>query len=140
MVRTPLLIAVSAVTVALMLLGGFAACAVTGTATPQPTVTVTVSGRAPDPTGPASALATDSAAAVHLGPVLVPDVVGMVHQDAQKRLVVAGLTNLDEQDATGRGRPIIIDTHWRVVRQVPPAGSRIASDTRVLLLSVKIGE
>jgi hypothetical protein len=72
--------------------------------------------------------------------ITVPDVVGMDHQDAQNKMQDVGLFNLDEEDATGQGRLLILDHNWEVVRQKPAAGSRVTDDTTILLISKKKGE
>jgi FlaG/FlaF family flagellin (archaellin) len=72
--------------------------------------------------------------------ITVPDVVGMDHQDAQNKMQDVGLYNLDEEDATGQGRMLIIDHNWEVVRQKPAAGSKVSEDTTILLISKKKGE
>ncbi|MCP2342764.1 PASTA domain-containing protein [Actinomadura rupiterrae] len=69
--------------------------------------------------------------------VTVPNVVGMNHQKAQDLLQSRGLRNLAERDATGRGRKLLIDRNWVVVRQIPPAGVRVSSSTTVTLYSKK---
>jgi beta-lactam-binding protein with PASTA domain len=70
----------------------------------------------------------------------VPDVVGMDHQAAQDRMQAAGLYNLRERDATGRGRLLVWDRNWVVVRQSPPPGTHATENTTVTLSSVKDGE
>jgi hypothetical protein len=52
----------------------------------------------------------------------------------------AGLYNLDEEDATGAGRMLLWDRNWVVVKQSPPAGTRVSADQRILLSSKKYGE
>jgi hypothetical protein len=48
--------------------------------------------------------------------------------------------NLDEEDATGQGRLLIIDRNWTVVRQDPPAGSKVSEDEKITLFSKKDDE
>lgn len=72
--------------------------------------------------------------------ITVPSVVGMDHQDAQNKMQDVGLYNLDEKDATGQGRMLIIDHNWEVVSQKPAAGSKVGEDTTILLISKKKGE
>ncbi|MDN3356302.1 PASTA domain-containing protein [Actinomadura sp. DC4] len=72
--------------------------------------------------------------------IKVPAVVGRNHQLAQNTMQAAGLYNLREKDATGRGRLLIWDRNWVVVRQSPPAGRRVRPDTVITLYSKKIGE
>jgi hypothetical protein len=67
----------------------------------------------------------------------VPDVVGMNHQEAQDRLQSRGFHNLRERDCTGRGRLLLFDRHWRVVRQSPEAGRRVRTSRAITLCSVK---
>jgi beta-lactam-binding protein with PASTA domain len=69
--------------------------------------------------------------------VTVPSVVGMNHQKAQNLMQSRGLRNLAERDATGRGRKLLIDRSWVVVRQFPTAGARVSSGTTVTLYSKK---
>jgi beta-lactam-binding protein with PASTA domain len=68
---------------------------------------------------------------------LLPNVVGMVHQDAQDTLQAAGFHNLAEQDATGRDRTLIIDGNWVVVEQIPKAGTVLDPGQEVMLKSRK---
>ncbi len=72
--------------------------------------------------------------------IVVPDVVGGDHQLAQDTMQAAGLYLLDEEDATGQGRMLILDRNWTVVRQRPAAGSCVSEDTEILLSSKKDGE
>jgi beta-lactam-binding protein with PASTA domain len=68
---------------------------------------------------------------------IVPNVVGMNHQAAQDALQAAGFYNLGEEDATGQGRPLIIDRNWEVVEQLPKAGSVLDPKQRITLRSKK---
>lgn len=68
---------------------------------------------------------------------LVPDVVGRNHQEAQDTLQAAGFHNLGEEDATGRGRLLIVDSNWVVVEQVPRAGTVLDPKEHVQLKSKK---
>jgi beta-lactam-binding protein with PASTA domain len=70
----------------------------------------------------------------------VPNVVGMNHQAAQDRLQASGFYNLRERDCTGRGRLLILDRNWRVVRQSPKAGRRISTNRAITLCSVKYSD
>jgi beta-lactam-binding protein with PASTA domain len=74
------------------------------------------------------------------GKITVPDVVGKDHQLAQDTMQAAGLYNLNEEDATGQGRLLIIDRNWTVVRQDPPAGSKVSEDEEITLYSKKDDE
>ncbi|WP_035305711.1 PASTA domain-containing protein [Actinokineospora inagensis] len=67
----------------------------------------------------------------------IPNVVGMDHQDAQDTLQKAGFYYLTEEDATGKGRQLIIDHNWVVVEQVPPAGKVVPQSDKILLRSKK---
>jgi beta-lactam-binding protein with PASTA domain len=67
----------------------------------------------------------------------VPNVVGMNHQAAQDRLQSRGFHNLRERDCSGRGRLLLFDRHWRVVRQSPEAGRRVRTSRAITLCSVK---
>ena len=70
----------------------------------------------------------------------VPNVVGMNHQSAQNRLQARGFHNLRERDCTGRGRLLLFDRNWRVVRQSPEAGRRVRTDRTITLCSVKYAD
>ncbi|RFU37727.1 PASTA domain-containing protein [Actinomadura logoneensis] len=67
----------------------------------------------------------------------MPSVIGMNHQKAQNLLQSRGLRNMVERDVTGRGRKLLIDRNWVVVRQSPSPGSRVSSSTTVTLYSKK---
>jgi len=67
-------------------------------------------------------------------------VVGKNHQDAQDQMQAEGLYILSEEDATGQGRNLIVDSNWEVVRQKPAAGTRANEDTNITLFAKKIGE
>ncbi|MFC4907642.1 PASTA domain-containing protein [Actinomadura gamaensis] len=69
--------------------------------------------------------------------VTVPNVVGMNHQKAQNLLQSTGLRNLAERDATGRGRKLLFDRNWVVVRQSPMAGTRVSTSSTITLYSKK---
>lgn len=70
----------------------------------------------------------------------MPNVVGHNHQTAQNEMQAAGLYVLDEKDATGQGRLLLLDRNWIVVRQSPKAGAKVTADTTIILYSKKIGE
>lgn len=72
--------------------------------------------------------------------IKVPDVEGKDHQLAQDTMQAAGLYLLDEEDATGQGRMLILDRNWTVVEQKPSAGSCVSDDTTILLRSKKDDE
>ncbi|MDX8037115.1 hypothetical protein SK803_43575 [Lentzea sp. BCCO 10_0856] len=70
----------------------------------------------------------------------VPNVVGMVHQYAQDTMQAAGLYVLREQDATGRGRMLVLDRNWETTAQSVPAGEVVDCTTAITLSAKKIGE
>jgi beta-lactam-binding protein with PASTA domain len=70
----------------------------------------------------------------------VPNEVGKNHQAAQNHLQSKGFFNLRERDCTGRGRLLLFDRNWKVVRQTPPAGTRISTKRRITLCSVKYSD
>jgi hypothetical protein len=70
----------------------------------------------------------------------VPNEVGKNHQAAQDDLQAHGFFNLRERDCTGRGRLLLFDRNWRVVRQTPRAGSRVTTDRAITLCSVKYSD
>jgi hypothetical protein len=88
----------------------------------------------------ASAMPGVSAAQPSVRPIKIPAVVGKNHQLAQDTMQAAGLYNLREEDATGQGRLLIWDRNWVVVRQTPPAGTRVGPETVITLFSKKVGE
>lgn len=70
----------------------------------------------------------------------MPDVVGEGLQDAQDALQALGSHQLDQQDASGKGRTQIVDSNWKVCSQEPAAGKDAPLDTKVVLASVKNDE
>ena len=70
----------------------------------------------------------------------VPNVVGKNHQTAQNHLQSKGFSNLRERDCSGRGRRLLFDRNWRVVRQSPHAGARVSTKRRITLCSVKYSD
>ncbi|MBE2317174.1 PASTA domain-containing protein [Solirubrobacter sp. CPCC 204708] len=72
--------------------------------------------------------------------IRVPNVVGKDHQLAQDTMQAAGLYYLDERDATGQGRMLMLDRNWTTVKQRPKAGKCVPEDTEILLSAVKDGE
>lgn len=74
------------------------------------------------------------------GCITVPDVVGKDHQLAQDTMQAAGLYVLDEEDATGQGRVLLLDRNWTTVAQKPAAGSCVSEDTTILLSAKKDDE
>ncbi|MEV0664926.1 PASTA domain-containing protein [Actinomadura luteofluorescens] len=105
-----------------------------------PTKTVTVAP--PSATAPASSptAAPSSAQASPAKKIRVPNVVGKNHQAAQDNMQAAGLWMLQEEDATGQGRMLILDRNWQVVRQKPKAGTSVTPEATITLYSKKIGE
>ncbi|WNV84426.1 PASTA domain-containing protein [Umezawaea sp. Da 62-37] len=70
----------------------------------------------------------------------VPDVVGMVHQDAQDAMQASGLYVLLERDATGQGRLLINDRNWTTTGQMPGPGEVVDCGATVTLSAKKTGE
>jgi beta-lactam-binding protein with PASTA domain len=70
----------------------------------------------------------------------VPNEVGKNHQTAQNHLQSKGFFNLRERDCTGRGRLLLFDRGWKVVRQSPQPGARINTKRRITLCSVKYSD
>jgi hypothetical protein len=70
----------------------------------------------------------------------VPNEVGRNHQAAQDDLQAHGFYNLREKDCTGRGRLLIFDRNWKVVRQSPRAGTRVSTSRTITLCSVKYSD
>lgn len=71
---------------------------------------------------------------------VVPNVVGLNHQLAQDTLQASGFYVLFEEDATGRGRQLLMDRNWEVVSQSVPGGTTTSIVTPIKLFSKKIGE
>jgi hypothetical protein len=67
----------------------------------------------------------------------VPSEVGRNHQAAQDDLQAHGFYNLRERDCSGRGRLLLWDRNWKVVRQSPRAGTRVSTSAAITLCSVK---
>lgn len=123
----------------LVLLLGLTACS-TPPANQQPvgaTTTSSVRPSSPPSVPPAN---TQAPAAAANSTCTVPDVVGMVHQKAQDTMQAAGLYLLSEQDATGKGRVLVLDRNWITTAQSVPAGSVVDCTTKILLSAKKIGE
>ncbi|WP_245887126.1 hypothetical protein [Umezawaea tangerina] len=70
----------------------------------------------------------------------VPDVMGMVHQDAQDAMQASGLYVLLERDATGQGRLLINDRNWTTTGQMSGPGEVVDCGTTVTLSAKKVGE
>ena len=111
-------------------------------ATVVATVTETVQVPAPTSSEEGTPAASESLSvagpAPQAGLGVVPDVVGVNHQLAQDTMQAAGFFNLTEEDATGRGRLLVVDRNWVVVSQSPEAGTRAAPDVRIILRSQKL--
>ena len=95
--------------------------------------------QAPTPPVPAEAVIGQTVVPGSKAPSghIVPDVVGKNHQEAQDTMQAAGFYKLKEEDATGRGRALIIDRNWVVVEQTPKAGSVLDPKEPVTLKSKK---
>jgi hypothetical protein len=89
---------------------------------------------------PAAPVTTESKAERAAEMCTVPNVVGMVHQDAQDTMQRAGLYILMEEDATGQGRMLVMDRNWVTTKQSEPAGSKVDCVTEILLHAKKAGE
>lgn len=74
------------------------------------------------------------------GCITVPNVVGKDHQLAQDTMQATGFYALDEEDATGQDRVLLLDRNWRTVAQKPAAGSCMSEDTTILLSAKKDDE
>jgi hypothetical protein len=70
----------------------------------------------------------------------MPALVGRVLQDAQDLLQTKGSYLMDQQDATGLERLQVLDANWKVCSQSPKKGTVVATDTMVVLRSVKLVE
>jgi hypothetical protein len=70
----------------------------------------------------------------------MPNIVGMTVQDAQDLLQSKGSYSMDQQDATGMGRWLLLDDNWKVCSQRPAPGARFTSSTRVRVNAVKLHE
>lgn len=70
----------------------------------------------------------------------MPNLIGLVLQDAQDRLQYEGSYLLDQVDATGMGRIQVLDDNWYVCSQSPTAGSVVSVDALIELSSVKLSE
>lgn len=122
-------------------LGLAATLLVAGCGSGNETTTVTErisdSGKATTATTTPAATTTAADRARRDGCIKVPNVVGKDHQLAQDTMQAAGLYFLDEKDATGKGRLLVLDRNWVDVRQAPRAGSCVAPDTRITLYAKK---
>jgi len=91
---------------------------------------------------PSDTATTARAAAGHVDArrARVPNEVGRNHQAAQDDLQAHGFFNLRERDCTGRGRLLLFDRNWKVVRQSPHAGARVSVNHAITLCSVKYSD
>ncbi|HEY6759243.1 MAG TPA: PASTA domain-containing protein [Baekduia sp.] len=85
--------------------------------------------------GPANAQQAPEATAAAVK--RVPNEVGQNHQAAQDDLQAHGFYRLREKDCSGKGRLLLWDRNWKVVRQSPKAGSRVSTNRTITLCSVK---
>jgi beta-lactam-binding protein with PASTA domain len=94
---------------------------------------------APQPPAPAEAVVGQTVVPGTKAPSgnLVPNVVGMNHQQAQDTLQAAGFYVLGEEDATGKGRNLVLDRNWVVVEQIPKAGTVLDPKQKITLRSKK---
>jgi hypothetical protein len=74
------------------------------------------------------------------GTFVMPNLVGLVLQDAQDQLQALDSYNLDQEDASGLERIQILDSNWMVCRQSPSPGTEVPLDGLVTLWSVKLDE
>jgi PASTA domain len=70
----------------------------------------------------------------------MPALVGMVLQDAQDLLQTKGSYVMDQQDARGLERLQVLDANWKVCSQSPKKGTNVATDTTIVVRSVKLIE
>lgn len=69
----------------------------------------------------------------------LPDLVGMVLQDAQDKAQAAGFYGLEDRDAL-YDRLQVLDSNWKVCEQDPEPGRYNPENTTVILYSVKLDE
>jgi hypothetical protein len=70
----------------------------------------------------------------------VPNEVGRNHQAAQDDLQAHGFYYLREKDCSGRGRLLLFDRNWKVVRQSPRAGAKVSTSRTITLCSIKYSD
>ena len=70
----------------------------------------------------------------------MPNVTGMVLQDAQDVLQSFGSYLMNQEDASGQGRTQLLDSNWQVCMQDPAPGVRVSASDLVTLWSVKLDE
>jgi hypothetical protein len=117
-----------------LLAGGCGQSPSPGSGSSQATATQTVTETA----GP-SAVPVSSPPAAD-GDIVVPDVSGMNHQDAQNKMQAAGLYNLREVDSTGKHRAMILDRNWCQTGQDPKPGAKVGKHTVITLYARKCDE
>jgi hypothetical protein len=74
------------------------------------------------------------------GKVAVPDVVGGDHQAGQDELLAVRFVDVKEVDASGKDRPIDLDSDWTDVKVVPAAGTCADPNKPVTLYAKKDAE
>src|SRR4051812_14289853 len=87
-----------------------------------------------------AAAATTAGAHSNAHRVRVPNEIGRNHQVAQDDLQAHGFYNLRERDCTGRGRLLLFDRNWKVVRQSPRPGALVSVNRAITLCSVKYAD
>jgi beta-lactam-binding protein with PASTA domain len=70
----------------------------------------------------------------------MPNVTGMVLQDAQDLLQSFGSYLMNQEDASGQGRTQLLDSNWQVCMQDPASGVRVSVSDLVTLWSVRLDE
>lgn len=129
------------VSVVALLAMGLAACDVESESE-ESTATDSAAAEPPGTVEPADDSAVDDQAAdeVESETFVMPDVTGMVLQDAQDLLQSLGSYLMDQEDASGADRMQINDSNWRVCVQDPAPGVVAPTSTMVMLASVKLDE
>lgn len=98
----------------------------------EPTQAAEATEITPEPAGPT----TESVQVTFT----MPNLTGMVLQDAQDLLQASGSYFMDQEDATGEGRMQLNDSNWQVCSQEPAAGETVGTEATVLLRAVKLDE
>ena len=70
----------------------------------------------------------------------MPKLVGENLQLAQDMLQEVGSYLLDQEDALGLHRVQVLDSNWKVCKQSPKAGKKVAIDATITLSAVKLDE
>ncbi len=116
-----------------------AGCAArTGTSSPAPGAGGVASRPAPAASAATPTTAPSPPAVTQV--FIVPDLVGDPLAAARDTLQSLGSYSLDPQDASGRGRVVIVDSTWQVCTQSPLPGEVVEARTVVILTSVAAGE